>query len=393
MTRFAQRRSRGPVRIRALLLAAAAGAAVCWAGLRPADTPAPAIPALAADPTSSSALTTTATLVKGCESIVSGLSRRDRLAQLVMAGLDPVDEVAANHAVTVDRVGAVFIGGNATYLLTAGRLGTLRTKSALPLLTAVDEEGGRVQRIDALDGSLPSARELVATMSPQQVAELARRRGEQLLARSVVMDLAPVVDVSDAAANTVIGDRSFSPDPATVSTYAGAYADGLRSAGVIPVLKHFPGHGRATGDSHRGLAQTPPLAALEADDLRPYAALLPRGEPVVMLGHLTVPGLTGGVPASLSPAAYRLLRENYRFSGVAMTDDLSVMRAVSDTYSLPDAVAKAIEAGADIALWSSPAPVRPVLDRLERGVRDGQLPESRVLDALTHVLQLKTGCR
>ena len=324
---------------------------------------------------------------------MSGLSLRDRLAQLVMVGLDPVDEVAADHAVAVDKVGAVFIGGNATHLLTGGRLDALRTKSALPLLTAVDEEGGRVQRIDALDGSMPSARALAATMTPRQVTELARQRGEQLLARGVVMDLAPVVDVSAAAADTVVGDRSFSGDPAKVSTYAGAYAGGLRDAGVIPVLKHFPGHGRATGDSHRGLVRTPPLAALEAADLRPYTTLLSRGEPVVMLGHLDVPGLTDGVPASLSPAAYRLLRENYRFTGVAMTDDLGAMRAVSDVYSLPDAVTKAIAAGADIALWSSPAPAGPVLDRLERAVRDGELPERRVRDAVTHVLHLKIGCR
>lgn len=394
-----QRRFRGPVRLRALLLAVAVGAVACWAGVRPADAPVPTAPVLAADPTPSSSVTATTTPTttplptNDCGALLSDLSLRDRLAQLVMVGLDPTDEVAANHVVTVDKVGAVFIGGKATHLLTGGRLETLRTKATLPLLTAVDEEGGRVQRIDALDGSVPSARELAATMSPQQVTELARQRGEQLLARSVVMDLAPVVDVSDAAANTAIGDRSFSRDPSTVSTYAGAYADGLLRAGVIPVLKHFPGHGRATGDSHRGLVRTPPLTALEADDLRPYNTLLSRGGPVVMLGHLDVPGLTDGVPASLSPAAYQLLRENYRFDGTAMTDDLGAMRAITDDYSLPDAVAKAIAAGADIALWSSPAPVGPVLDRLEHGVRAGELTELRVHDAVTHVLRLKTGCR
>lgn len=323
---------------------------------------------------------------------MSSLSMRDRLAQLVMAGLNPLDEVAAERAVVVDKVGAVFIGGKATRLLTDGRLDALRAKSALPLLTAVDEEGGRVQRIDALDGSVPSARQLVATLSPRQVAEHARLRGQQLRARSVVMDLAPVVDVSDAAANTVIGDRSFSRDPATVSLYAGAYADGLRAAGVIPVLKHFPGHGRAMGDSHRGLVRTPPLAALQDVDLLPYTKLLSRGVRVVMLGHLDVPGLTDGRPASLSPAAYRLLRESYRFTGVAMTDDLGSMRAISDSYSLPEAVAEAIGAGADLALWSSPTPAGPVLDRLERGVRSGEFSEQRVHDAVTRVLSLKTGC-
>jgi beta-N-acetylhexosaminidase len=377
-------------RARALLLAVATGAAASLVGARLADDP---VSAAGPAPSVPTVTRPRPPPEDGCGIFLAGLSRRDRLAQLVMAGVDPLDEVSADRAVTVDKVGAVFIGGSATHLLTGGRLEALRAKSALPLLTAVDEEGGRVQRIDALDGAMPSARQVAATMSPQQVIELAQRRGEQLLARSVVMDLAPVVDVSDAPANTVIGDRSFSGDPATVSTYAAAYADGLRRAGVIAVLKHFPGHGRATGDSHRGLVRTPPLGALEAYDLRPYATLLARGEPVVMVGHLDVPGLTGGVPASLSPAAYRLLREKYRFTGVAMTDDLGLMRAVTDRYSLPDAVAKAIGAGADIALWSSPAPVGPVLDRLERGVRTGELSEHRIHDALTHVLRLKTGCR
>ena len=309
-----------------------------------------------------------------------------------MAGLDPADDASATDVVTAQHVGAVFIGGNATHLLTGGRLSALRAKSRLPLLTTVDEEGGRVQRIDALDGSMPSARELAATLSPPRVTDLAERRGRQLLARGVVMDLAPVADVSVAPANTVIGDRAFGGDPATVSTYVGAYAGGLRRAGVIPVLKHFPGHGNASGDSHQGLVRTPPLAVLEARDLVPYATLLARGAPVVMLGHLDVPGLTGGAPASLSPAAYRLLRGRYGFTGVAMTDDLGAMRAVTDRYSLPDAVTKAIKAGADLALWSDPAPVRPVLDRLARAVRTGELPESRVRDAVTHVLHLKTGC-
>lgn len=391
-----RRRFTVSVRIRALLLAVAVGAAVLLIGARFVGAPPPASPVSASDPRTSAALVPRSPAKpvpkNGCDTILSGLSQRDQLAQLVMVGLNPVDEAAAVNAVTVDRVGAVFLGGNATQLLTAGRLDALRAKSTIPLLTAVDEEGGRVQRIDTLDGPTPSAREVAATMSPPQVTDLAQRRGEQLLARGVVMDLAPVVDISAAAANTVIGDRSFGGDPATVSTYAGAYSEGLLRAGVIPVLKHFPGHGSATGDSHKGLVRTPPLAVLERTDLLPYVTLLSQGAPVVMMGHLDVPDLTDGLPASLSPAAYRLLREDYGFTGVAMTDDLGAMRAITDQYSLPDAVTSAIGAGADLALWSSPAPVGPVLDRLETGVRTGELPESRIHDAVTHVLRLKTGC-
>ncbi len=99
--------------------------------------------------------------------------------------------------------------------------------------------------------------------------------------------LAPVVDVRSAD-DEVIGDRSYSTNPSVVITYAGAFADGLRAAGVIPTLKHFPGHGRALGDSHQVLAVAPPLSELEAVDLKPYSALLER-DTVVMTGHLDCP--------------------------------------------------------------------------------------------------------
>jgi len=328
-----------------------------------------------------------------CDGMYAGLSGRDRLAQLVMAGANPADERQATSVVRDDHVGGIFVGGNATRLLTGGRLDAVRATAKLPLLVAVDEEGGRVQRIDALDGDLASARTLAATRSPAQVRSDGLRRGRQLAAHGVTMDLAPVADVSAAAASTVIGDRSFSPDPVVVTRYAGAFANGLRDAGVVPVLKHFPGHGRANGDSHKGLVRTPPLAELETDDLRPYRDLLPQGMPVVMLGHLDVPGLTGGAPGSLSPAAYRLLRGEYGFAGVAMTDDLGAMRAVTARYSLPDAVVKALSAGADLALWSAPEPTAPVLDRLEKAARSGELPEPRIHEAVTRILHLKTACR
>ena len=105
-----------------------------------------------------------------------------------------------------------------------------------------------------------------------------------------------MADVSDQPASSVIGDRSFSDDPKRVTEYADAFAAGLRDGGVLPVFKHFPGHGHAGGDSHRTSVSTPPLAALRADDLLPYRTLLSSGPVAVMVGHLNVPGLTNGSP-------------------------------------------------------------------------------------------------
>ncbi|MGC7099748.1 glycoside hydrolase family 3 N-terminal domain-containing protein [Amycolatopsis lurida] len=386
---------------RAWLLSLTAGAAVCAVIVAAVQTPAPARPPAETPPAATprpavvpeSPATTVAPAGPACADLAAGLSERDQLAQLLMVGVNPADETNAIEVVRDDHVGGIFVGGSATSLLTGSRLNAVHAASNHPLLVAVDDEGGRVQRIDDLDGDLPSARVLAATSTPEQVRALGADRGRKLKDRGVTINLAPVADLSDAAAGEVIGDRSYSSDPAVATRYAGAFADGLAESGVLPVLKHFPGHGRAEGDSHKGLVRTPALAELKKTDLLPYADLLPRGAPAVMLGHLDVPGLTRGEAASVSPAAYRLLREDYGFGGVAMTDDLGAMRAITDRYGLPDAVLAALTAGADIALWSGHDAPGPVLTRLQKAKASGELPADRVAEALDRVLRLRTGCR
>src|SRR5690606_24470565 len=161
-------------------------------------------------------------------------------ALLVVVGVDPGGAGEATALVEEHHVGGVFVGGNDTGLLTSGALAELRAASPTGLFVAVDEEGGRVQRIEGLDGEVPSAREMAATMTVGEVRALAERRGRVMADHGVTVDLAPVLDVSDQPDGTVIGDRSWSADPAVVADYAGAYAEGLLAAGVTPVLKHFP---------------------------------------------------------------------------------------------------------------------------------------------------------
>jgi beta-N-acetylhexosaminidase len=314
------------------------------------------------------------------------------LAQRLMVGVNPARPDSARAVVASTGVGGVFIGGTATAILRPDALGPMRAASPLPVAVAVDEEGGRVQRIDELDGSVPSARVMARTMTPAQVRALGGQRGRELRARGVTVDMAPVLDVDAGPANGAIGDRSFSADPATVASYAGAFAAGLRDGGVLPVFKHFPGHGRASGDSHTGLVSTPPLDALRTDDLVPYRELLGAGPAAVMVGHLNVPGLTAGLPASLSPATYQLLRSELGFHGVVMTDDLGAMRAITDGYALPDAVLAALRAGADVALWTSNGDLGSVLDRLQAAVANGTLPASNVDESTARVLAFKGRC-
>ena len=323
------------------------------------------------------------------EGAIAELPLRERMAQLLMVGVDASGPDEALAAVTDDQVGGIFLGGSATGLLTGGALAPVQAASVIPLAVAVDDEGGRVQRIDALDGELPSARDMAADLTPQQVYELARRRGEALRARGVTIDFAPSVDVSDQPDDAVIGDRSFSSDAAVTTQYADAFARGLRDAEVLPVLKHFPGHGRA-GDSHTGEVSTPPLGQLQGVDLVPYRQLIGRGADAVMMGHLDVPGLTEpGTPASISPAALALLRDDLGFDGLVLSDDLGAMRAITDRFDLPEAVRASLAAGVDMALWVTEDRVGEVLDHLEAAVAAGSLPEKRVNEAVRRVLAAK----
>jgi beta-glucosidase-like glycosyl hydrolase/serine/threonine protein kinase len=310
--------------------------------------------------------------------LLASMSTRDKLAQLLMVGVTGATDARA--VVANQHVGGIFIGSwTDLSMLTNGSLADISNSAGpLPLAVSVDEEGGRVQRLSSLIGASPSARVLAQTDTPEQVYQLALDRGHKMHNLGITIDFAPDVDVTNAPADSVIGDRSFAADPTVVATYAGAYARGLRDAGLLPVLKHFPGHGRASGDSHaRGVA-TPPLDDLQNVDLVPYRTLVTQGRVGVMVGHLQVPGLTGSDPASLSPAAVGLLRNGGGsgrppFNGPVFTDDLSGMKAISDRFGVADAVVKALQAGADTALWITTTEVPAVLDRLESAVAGGEL--------------------
>lgn len=342
---------------------------------------------------SSAPISTAAAPVSACQKLdetLAGLNTRQRLAQTLMVGVTDIDDATA--VVNDQGVGGIFITSwTDLSMLTSGALRELQTAPRpIPLAVSVDEEGGRVQRLKSLLTYQDSPRQLVNEgTSAQQVHDIAFERGRKMRDYGITIDFAPVVDVTGAPDNTVIGDRSFSNEAATVTEYAGAYAKGLRDAGLLPVLKHFPGHGRASGDSHQGGVLTPPLDDLKQKDLVPYQTLttdLPVG---VMVGHMQVPDLTGPDPASLSAAAYSLLRQGEYggplFDGPIFTDDLSSMGAINQRYGVAEAALKALQAGADTALWISTDQVPAVLDRLEAAVKDGELTEARVDDAVRHM--------
>jgi len=305
------------------------------------------------------------------------------------------DAADARAVVDDDHVGGIFLGSwTDLSMLTDGSLTDIAANAGpLPLAVSVDEEGGRVERLSSLIGSQPSARVLAQTKTPDEVYQIALDRGHKMRGLGITIDFAPVVDVTDAPDDTVIGDRSFGSDPAAVTQYAGAYARGLRDAGVLPVLKHFPGHGHGSGDSHTGGVVTPPLADLQDNDLVPYRTLTTEAPVGVMIGHLQVPGLTGSDPASLSPAAVALLRGGGYggpgFNGPVFSDDLSSMAAINQRFGVAEAVLRSLQAGVDTALWVTTDEVPAVLDRLEKAVAAGELSMPAVDGSLQRMAAVK----
>ncbi|WP_137723911.1 glycoside hydrolase family 3 N-terminal domain-containing protein [Prescottella subtropica] len=314
--------------------------------------------------------------------LLRSLTERQKLAQLLTVGVTGTED--ARKIVESEQIGGIFIGSwTDESMLANGDAAVIAEESPIPLMVTIDEEGGRVSRVDQLFGTDPSAREAARTMTPEQVYEMALERGRNLRSIGVTVNFAPDVDVSSQPDDTVIGDRSFSDDPQVVTTYADAYARGMRDSGILPVLKHFPGHGSASGDSHTGAVTTPPLEQLQTSDLVPYRNLVDTGVGV-MLGHLSVPGLTtDGLPASLSPEAVALLRDGTgygapAFTGPIFTDDLSGMKAITDRFDIAEAVEQALSAGATTALWLTTDDVPRVLDRLEAAVEKGRLSQEQV---------------
>jgi beta-N-acetylhexosaminidase len=266
----------------------------------------------------------------------------------------------------------------------------IRARAARPLIVSSDEESGRVSRFRELVGTTPSPRRLAAGNSPAAVRAMAKRIGSRLAAVGVNLDLAPVVDLDAGPAGGIVGDRSFSDDPTTAAAYALAYAQGLSAAGVTPTAKHFPGHGRTPVDTHVRLPTVDvALDELMATDARPFAELIGAGVPAVMMNHVAYTALDARLPASLSPRAYRLLRD-MGFRGVALTDSID-MGAVNPRWSFGEATVRALQAGADGVVSSDGTHTRAMRDAVVAAVTSGRLDERRLNEAAGRVLALAGG--
>jgi beta-N-acetylhexosaminidase len=219
-----------------------------------------------------------------------------------------------------------------------------------PLLIAIDQEGGIVSRLPAPFTTTPGAMAQAATGDPDAARACARITGRQLRACGVNTNFAPVLDVNCNPANPVIGTRSFGADADIVTRFGLAALEGYRQAGVIATIKHFPGHGDASVDSHAGLpAAHHDRARLDAVELAPFKAAIAAGAPALMSAHMVFSALDT-LPATLSPAILtELLRGELGFDGLVFTDALD-MGAIARSYGPAEAAILAKAAGADVLL-------------------------------------------
>jgi len=235
-----------------------------------------------------------------------------------------------------------------------------------PVLLAIDQEGGRVQRLRAPWTEWPPMRQLGERDEPETTAAVAAAIARELADLGIGLDFAPVVDVDTNPLNPVIGDRSFAREPARVARHAAAFITAMQAEGVAACAKHFPGHGDTHSDSHLELPRLEhDLGRLREVELPPFRAAIAAGVASVMTAHVLFPRLDRTRPATLAPDVMDLLRGELGFDGVVFSDDLE-MKAVADHFQPEPLVRGGLEAGCDAMLVCSQFDlVREVLRLLE----------------------------
>src|SRR5438067_7482344 len=396
--------ARGLSVVSALVLSACAGI-----GEGPSALIAPRPTAITPSPRGTVTATPTApvALVIGVEATPTPCTTASILATWTLTRLAeqtvviPVDEnnvMSVKSEVAAGAGGVILFGSSAPTNLGAQlqALNAVAPDGIKPFIMS-DEEGGVVQRMTNLVGSIPSARQMGATMTPAQIEQLALGLAQHMRAAGVTMDLAPVLDVDGGQGPNNFnadGTRSFSANVAMASSDGVAFATGLRNGGIVPVVKHFPGLGGATGNTDVTAAAAQSWSSFQSGGLLPFEAAIAAHVPAVMIANATVPGLTNQ-PASVSPAVINgILRGRLGFQGLVITDSLSAVALSASGYTVSSAAVAALGAGADMVLYNAdPSTVAAVTSQtvsaIVAAVNTGTLSRAALETAAGRVLATK----
>jgi len=285
----------------------------------------------------------------------------------------------------------LFKSNIANFKQTNKLLNDIKNTLNIPIMTAIDQEGGRVQRLDERVGfeKYPSAQELGQTLDENAIFEFGRKMGAQLKSIGIDMDMAPVLDIFSNPQNKVIGDRAFGSDSKIVTKKALAYAEGLKKENIIAVGKHFPGHGDTITDSHLELPIIEKsLSDLQHLELIPFIAAIKQNIPGLMIAHVALPEITkNSHPATLSNIIInRLLRNTLGYNGLVITDSLQ-MKSLTKNFTNSEIYFRCIEAGNDLLLM--PEDISEACLVLYQQVNAGIIPEERINHTVYRILSTK----
>ena len=325
---------------------------------------------------------------------LAAMTTQEKVGQLLVAGIGGTEAGEDGlQAIQDYQVGGVILFGRNVESVQqlADLTNELKTLNGdnTPLFLCVDQEGGRVDRMPPEVDDLSSAYDYIAAGGDP--LERGKVLAAQCAAFGFNLDFSTCLDIWSNPDNTVIGDRAYGSDPHTVTSAGLAVNQGLEQGGVIPVVKHFPGHGDTSTDSHVDLPVVDKTAEeLEEFELIPFQAAIDEGTPCVMVAHILMTQIDPDLPASLSPKVVDgLLRQEMGYDGVVCTDDLT-MGAISNTYGMGEAAVMAVEAGCDLLLVCHEADnLTAARDALLSAVDAGRISMERLDESVYRILSLK----
>jgi len=333
--------------------------------------------------------------------LISNMTLEEKVGQLIVVGLEgsAMDDNA--RAMIEDHyVGGFILFGrnvkNAGQLLDLiNSLKVTNSKNKVPIFVSVDEEGGRVSRMPKELIKLPSGREVGKTNDKDFSYEIGGVIAEELKSFGFNMNFAPVLDIDSNPQNPVIGDRAYGSSAEIVSKLGIECMKGIREGGIIPVVKHFPGHGDTSVDSHVGLPTVDSdINRLNDFELVPFIEAIENQADAVMVAHILINKIDPEHPASLSKILITdILRRELNFNGVVITDDIT-MGAIVKHYNIGDAAVRAVNAGSDIVLVCHGQDNGiAVLNALTKAVQSGTITEKRLDESVYRILKLKSKFR
>ncbi|KAJ8068423.1 hypothetical protein OCU04_003981 [Sclerotinia nivalis] len=332
---------------------------------------------------------------------------KEKVGQLFIVGFDGhVTNEDIKTLITIHRVGTIIlfqrnVSDAAQLIQLTASLQKIAKDSghAQSLFIAIDQENGLVARVNPpIATELPGSMALGATNDPSNAFTVAECTAKILKAYGISMNYAPVADINSEPKNPVIGVRSFSDDPETVGTFVSAQVEGLQQNGILSCVKHFPGHGDTAVDSHHGLPViTKSKEELEACELVPFWRAVKAGVDAIMTAHISLPQLnsnsnvaTNQLPASLSPDAIRILRQEMNYDGLIVSDCLE-MDGVRATYGTEKGAVMALKAGTDCVMVCHTMNAQVgAIEAVIAAVKSGEISREVIESSVNRVIRLKT---